>query len=202
MSATNSKTCKHQPHTGIDELANNMEEFALSGVKASTNKMLKISNITFKGQPLRLKLDTWLRIVYEPSVYNGTGQEERKNIVFELTPEIEEGLATMEDAIRQNLDETVPNIEAMWVSSLKPGLGNNGPTMKAKINVSGKQQCKFYDESNLSSEPPTNFKPLEAKVVLCVHGAYVQKQAAGLMMTVTHMQTREAQCADDWASPF
>ena len=96
----NSTTSKPQPYTGIDELANTTAEVELSDIKGSTNKMVEISNITFKGQPLRLKLDAWLRIVYEPSVYNGTGEEERKNIVLELTPEIEQALAAMEDTIR------------------------------------------------------------------------------------------------------
>ena len=202
MSATNSKaSSKRQPYTGIDEFANSMEDFAISDVKASANKMLKIANITFKGQPLLLKSNAWLRIVYEPSVYNGTGQEERKNIVLELTPEIEQVLATMEDTIRQTLDEKVPNIDAIWVSSLKPSAGSSGPTVKAKINVSGKQACKFYDEDNVATEPPSAFRPLDAKVVLRIQGVYVQKQAAGLMMTVTHMQNRPAQ-EEDFASPF
>lgn len=205
MSATNAKaSSKRQPYTGIDEFANSMEDFAISDVKASANKMLKIANITLKGQPLLLKSNAWLRIVYEPSVYNGTGQEERKNIVLELTPEIEEALATMEDTIRQTLDEKVPNIDAIWVSSLKPETGNTGPTLKAKINVSGKQQCKFFDENNAATDsPPSAFKSLEAQVVLRIQGVYVQKQAAGLLMTVTHMQTRPAtKAVDDSTSPF
>ena len=202
MSATNSKASKTRPYTGIDELANTMEEFALSDVKTSTNKMLKIANVTFKGQPLSLKPNEWLRILYEPSVYNGTGQEERKNIVLELTPEIEEVLATMEEAIRQTLDEKIPNIEAIWISSLKPASGFRGPTVKAKINVSGGQACKFFDEGNVATSPPVAFKHLEAKVVMRIQGVYIQKQAAGLMMTITHMQNRPAQAMDDLESPF
>ena len=204
MTATNSKaTSKTQPYTGIDEFANNMEDFAISDIKASTNKMLKVGNITFKGQPLCLKSDAWLRVPFEPSVYNGTGQEDRKNIVLELTPEIEQVLATMEDVIRQTLDEKVSNIEAIWVSSLKPATSFNGPSVKAKINVSGKQPCIFFDENNLATEAPVAFKPLDAKVVLRIQGVYVQKQAAGLMMTVTHMQNRPAaEAVEDFTSPF
>ena len=91
MSATN--PTNRAPYTCIDELANTMEALAISDMKGSANKMLKIANITFKGQPLSLKPDAWLRILYEPSVYNGTGDEERKNIVFEISPEIEHALA-------------------------------------------------------------------------------------------------------------
>jgi hypothetical protein len=202
MSATNSAISKHQPYTGIEEFANALEDFAISEVKASANKMLKIANITFKGQPLFLKSNAWMRIVYEPSVYNGTGEEERKNIVLELTPEIEQVLATMEDTIRQTLDENIPNIDAIWVSSLKPETSNLGPTVKAKINVSGKQPCKFFDENNAATEPPLAFKSLDAKVVLRIQGVYVQKQAAGLLMTVTHMQNRPVTKAEDLTSPF
>lgn len=203
MSATNSASSKPLPYTSIDEFANSMEEFAISDLQTTTNKMLKIANITFNRRPLSLKSNAWLRIMYEPSVYNGTGQEERKNIVLELTPEMEQVLATMEDTIRQTLDEKVPNIEAIWVSSLKPASGFSGPTVKAKINVSGKQPCKFFDENNAATEPPSAFKPLDAKVVLRIQGVYVQKQAAGLLMTVTHMQNRPAAtAAEDLASPF
>ena len=204
MTAKNSKAAsKTKPYTGIDEFANNMEDFAISDIKASTNKMLKVGNITFRGQPLFLKLDAWLSIPFEPSVYNGTGEEDRKNIVLVLTPEIEQVLATMEDAIRQTLDEKVPNIEAIWVSSLKPATCYSGPTMKAKINVSGKQPCKFFDENNLATEAPVAFRPLDAKVVLRIQGVYVQKQAAGLMTTVTHMQNRPAEAGvEDFTSPF
>ena len=204
MSATNSKTSsKRQIYTGIDEFANTMEDFAISDTKASANKLLKIANITFKGQPLFLKSNAWLQIAYEPSVYNGTGQEERKHIVLEVTPEIEQALATMEDAIRQALDEKIPNINAIWVSSLKPETSHIGPTVKAKINVSGKQPCKFFDETNTATELPSAFKYLDAKVVLHIQGVYIQKQAAGLLMTVTHMQNRPAaKAVEDLTSPF
>lgn len=123
--------------------------------------------------------------------------------MLELTPDIEQALATMEDTIRQTLDEKVPNIEAIWVSSLKPAARNAGPTVKAKINVSGKQPCRFFDENIVATEPPTAFRPLEAKVVLCIQGVYVQKQVAGLMMTVTHMQNKPASNSEeDFTSPF
>lgn len=200
MSATNST--KSTPYTGIDELANTMEALAISDMKGSSNKMIKIANITFKGRPLSLKLATWLRILYEPSVYNGTGDEERKNIVFEISPETEHALATLEETVRQSMDEQVSNINSIWCSAIKPATDFHGPTTKAKIKVSGEQVCKFYDEDNVATELPSAFRPLEAKVVLRIQGVYVQKQAAGLMMTVTHMQNRPAQEAEDFTSPF
>ena len=123
--------------------------------------------------------------------------------MLELTPEIEQVLATMEDMTRHTLNENVPNISAIWVSSLKPATGFSGPTLKAKINVSGKQPCNFFDENNLATEAPVAFKPLDAKVVLRIQGVYVQKQAAGVMMTVTHMQNKPAaEAVEDFTSPF
>ena len=126
------------------------------------SKMLNIANITYKNKPLRLMIDKLLPIIVEPSVYNGTGQEERNNIVFGMTPAIEEGLAIMEDAILQALSETHPNIHALWVSSVKPAHGDHEASLKAKINVAGKQQCRFFDESNQPTEAPDVFRPLEA----------------------------------------
>ena len=201
MSAT--KPTNRTPYTCIDELANTMEALAISDMKGSANKMLKIANITFKGQPLTLKPDAWLRILYEPSVYNGTGDEERKSIVLEISPEIEHALATLEEAIRQSMVEQVSNINSIWCSVIKPATDLRGPTAKAKIKVSGEQVCKFYDDSNAATEPPLAFKSLDAKVVLRIQGVYVQKQAAGLLMTVTHMQNRPATMAiEDLTSPF
>jgi hypothetical protein len=201
MSATN--PTNRAPYTCIDELANTMEALAISDMKGSANKMLKIANITFKGQPLSLKPDVWLRILYEPSVYNGTGDEERKNIVFEISPEIEHALAKLEETIRQSMEEQVSNINSVWSSVIKPATDFHGPTAKAKIRISGEQVCKFYDESNAATEPPLAFKSMDAKVVLRIQGVYVQKQAAGLLMTVTHMQNRPATTAiEDLTSPF
>lgn len=167
------------------------------------NKMLNIANITYKNKPLRLMLDEWLPIIFEPSVYNGTGNEERKNIVFGVSPTIEEGLAIMEDAILQALSETHPNIHALWTSSIKPANGDHEASLKAKINVSGKQPCRFFDESNQPTEVPSEFRPLEAQIVLQVRGVYIQKTAAGLMLSVSHMQTRPSTASYfECISPF
>ena len=191
MSATTSSHSAKLPATRISELAANIEDFSLDGPKAMAgNKMLNIANITYKNKPLRLMLDEWLPIIFEPSVYNGTGNEERKNIVFGVSPTIEEGLAIMEDAILQALSETHPNIHALWTSSIKPASGDHEASLKAKINVSGKQPCRFFDESNQPTEVPSEFRPLEAQIVLQVRGVYIQKTAAGLMLSVSHMQAR------------
>ena len=142
MSATTSSHSAKLPSTRISELAANIEDFSLDGPKAMAgNKMLNIANITHKNKPLRLMLDEWLPIIFEPSVYNGTGNAERKNIVFGVSPTIEEGLAIMEDAILQALSETHPNIHALWTSSIKPASGDHEASLKANINVSGKQPC-------------------------------------------------------------
>ena len=204
MSATTSSQSAKLPATRISDLAANIEDFSLNGPKAMAgNKMLNIANITYKNKPLRLMLDEWLPIIFEPSVYNGTGNEERKNIVFGVSPTIEEGLAIMEDAILQALSETHPNIHSMWVSSIKPANGDHEASLKAKINVAGKQQCRFFDETNQPTEVPSVFRPLEAQIVLQVRGVYIQKTAAGLMLSVSHVQTRPSTGgSDEGISPF
>ena len=204
MSATTSSHSAKLPATRISELAANIEDFSLDGPKAMAgNKMLNIANITYKNKPLRLMLDEWLPIIFEPSVYNGTGNEERKNIVFGVSPTIEEGLAIMEDAILQALSETHPNIHALWVSSIKPANGDHEASLKANINVAGKQPCRFFDESKQPTEVPDVFRPLEAKIVLQARGVYAKKTAAGLMLSVSHMQTRlSSGGSDEGISPF
>ena len=191
MSATTSSQSAKLPATRISELAAHIEDFGLNGPKAMAgNKMLNIANITYKNKPLRLMLDEWLPIIFEPSVYNGTGNEERKNIVFGVSPTIEEGLAIMEDAILQALSETHPNIHALWVSSIKPANGDHEASLKAKINVAGKQPCRFFDESNQPTEVPDVFRPLEAKIVLQVRGVYIQKNSCWSdAVRLTHANT-------------
>ena len=77
MSATTSSHSAKLPATRVSELTAHIEDFSLNGPKAMAgNKMLNIANITYKNKPLRLMLDEWLPILFEPSVFNGTGQEE------------------------------------------------------------------------------------------------------------------------------
>ena len=204
MSATTSSQSAKLPATRISELAAQMEHFSLNGPKAMAgNKVLNIAHITYKDKPLRLMLDEWLPIIFEPSVYNGTGNEERKNIVFGVSPTIEEGLAIMEDAILQALSETHPNIHALWISSFKAANGDHEASLKANIYVAVNQPCRFFDESNQPTAAPSEFRPLEAQIVLQVRGVYIQNTVAGIMRSASHMQTRPSTAGYfEYISPF
>jgi len=189
--------------TSPEELKANMHEIRLSNVKSGPNKLLKTAFASFQGKPLYLKLsDTFLRIPFAPSVYNGTGDEERKSIVIEIDPEIEEVFAQLEDIMRQTLDEQQANIDSIWTSPIRPASGTFSASIKAKINVSGSKQAKFYNEENIAVEPPTDWKNTGAQVVVHIRGAYLQKNAAGMMLDVTHMRTRQMDTETPFASPF
>ena len=189
--------------TPLEKLQASPHEIRLSNVKSGPNKLLKTAFASFQGKPLYLKLsDTFLRIPFAPSMYNGTGDEERKTIVIEIRPEIEEVFAQLEDIMRQSLEEQQANIDSMWMSPIKPASGSYNASIKAKINVSGAKQAKFYNEENLAVEPPTDWRNTEAQVVVHVRGAYLQKNAAGLMLDVTHMRTRQMDAETPFASPF
>ena len=83
MSATTSSQSAKLPATRVSEPVANIEDFSLNGPNTMAgNKMLNIANITYKNKPLRLLFDEWLPIIFEPSVYNSTGNEERKHCIW------------------------------------------------------------------------------------------------------------------------
>ena len=58
-------------------------------------------------------------VAFEPSVYNGTGEEIRKGVVFCIGDEDYGGMAALEEWCKDSLRAANPNIDALWCSSAK-----------------------------------------------------------------------------------
>jgi hypothetical protein len=188
----------------VQQLQEGVDTIRLSPPK-DVQRGMRIYSLSMEDRPLLLKLagDTQtITIPFEPSVFNGTGDEPRKGIVFNITPEILEAVAQLEDTCRQLLGETIPNIDALWCSSVKPS-EKYSATLKAKINVSGPRVCPFFDEANKPAEAPIAWKGLPVNAVVSIRGCYSQRQGVGMILEVVALQYgTKVSAAVIPASPF
>ena len=83
---------------------------------------------------------------FEPSAFQGTGDEVRKGVLFSVPDDVYAGIAAIETWVQGALEEPY----AIWNPSVRPP-GNYGATLKAKINVSGPHACLAYDTAG---QPP------------------------------------------------
>ena len=125
-----------------------MTTFAkLSTTEPKEGKLgMKFCNLTDDNGPHCFKVES-PKIIFEPSVYNGTGEEERKNIVMAITEEAAKEIEELE-----NTRIRVGAAPEKWNSCVK---GLNGPQLKAKINMSGQRQCEFAGHNGAKVALPT-----------------------------------------------
>lgn len=188
----------------VSELAQSIDKISLSSPKNAGKGGMKICTLKLDGRDVIVKLCDDLETItvpFEPSVFQGTGDETRKGIVFNVPDAIFDTFAAVEESCRQALESTVPNTNSIWSSSIRPS-GSYPATLKAKINVTGDRAVKFYDVANEPAERPTNWQRLPCNAVLQVRGCYVQKQSVGLLLEVTHLQYGSELCDAERGSPF
>ena len=174
----------------VHELSQRMDKLGLSEPTTAGKSGMKICNLTQEGKPVTVKLADDLKTVstpFEPSVYQGTGQEARKGIVFSIPQDMFDALTIVEEFCRNSLEESNPKVHGLWSSSLRPS-DKYPARLKAKINVDGNRAAKFYNEANELAELPEHWKTLPCNAVLQVRGCYIQRQAIGMLLEVTHLQ--------------
>ena len=125
---------------------------------------------------------------FGPSVFNGTGEEERQSLVLSISPEDHKALSALETNLRQQLQAQFPDLDSRWTSCLKDATDKFAPTLRCKINLKGARVCKFLDGSGAPASPPESWRRLSANVVIRIGGAYIQARGAGLLVEVTHLQ--------------
>ena len=174
----------------VHELSQCMDKLNLSEPTSVGNSGMKVCNLKLEGKPLIVKLAQGLETIttpFEPSVYQGTGQEARKGIVFSIPPDVFDAFTAVEEFCKNNLEGLNPKVHALWSSSLRPS-DKHPARLKAKINVDGNRAARFYDEGNEPAELPENWKALPCNAVLQVRGCYIQRQGIGMLLEVTHLQ--------------
>ena len=162
-------------------MATNFDNLSMSAPKDGKGGM-RFQNLFGEDGPLCIKAEG--KIVYEPSVYNGTGLEERKNIVLTIDEDTAKKIEELERWTRLQAGVS----EDKWNSCVKRA---DGPRLKAKINVAGSKRCDFVGPDGVR-EPPAELRGRTATVALLVRGIYMQRSAAGLMVDVVAMKYGEA----------
>ena len=123
------------------------------------------------GAPLKFYLATpgtceGVALPLEPSVFRGSGDEPRKNIVFNVPDATREAIEALEERARE-LAELSP---AVWNAATKPG-EQYPPLLKAKINVAGPQTCPLFDAAGQKLEElPDPFVRCAANALVWVQG--------------------------------
>ena len=129
------------------------------------------AGMTLRGlmPPIARRLSDGLdcEILYEPSVFQGTGAETRLNIVIRAP----------ESAVRalQAIEETF--LPSGYISCLRDG------AVRAKIDVT---KAKFYNSEGEVSAPSSYRQACNALVE--IKGIYSTRQATGLLIEVTALQ--------------
>jgi hypothetical protein len=137
------------------------------------------------GEQITLRLEA--RVAFEPSVYKGTGEEPRKNIVLRLSHQDAKDVEAFQEKVQQLACVGADK----WNSCIQ------GETLKCKINVLGPRRCAFMDaKTKKYGDPPESFKDRPVSAVISVQGVYSQNKGAGLLLDVVALKYGEAEQID------
>ena len=117
-------------------------------------------------------------ILYEPSVFQGTGAETRLNIVIRAPESAAQALRGIEEAL----------LPSGYTSCLRDG------AIRAKIDVT---KARFYDNEGEVPAPASYRQRCNALIE--IKGTYSTRQAAGLLIEVTALELGGVKAA---SNPF
>ena len=179
--------------------ANLDNEYSLGPWKQT--KLCQIAPLLRNGCPTYIQVaetgDTNTWVMCNPSVYGGTGQEERKGILFGTAPEIIASLQELEAWAYCQMRDQQPNMDVVWKSVVRK---TEADSFKAKIWTGGNSPCQYVDISNRRIEAPEKWGGLIVVPILSV-SAYYQPTAAGLMLEVLGLKVvgiRQKQPMLEW----
>ena len=125
---------------------------------------------------------TW--VMCNPSVYGGTGQEDRKGILFGTSAEVIEDIKKVEAWAYSQMRDLQPNLDVIWKSVIRD---TDTPSFKAKIWVSGRAPCQCVDASNNPAPTPENWGGLLVAPIFSL-STFRQPDAAGLLLEVVGLK--------------
>ena len=180
--------------TTVQDVAKQTTDLALGDAVLLSKANMKMCPLRFQGKPLSLKLGQDLgstTVIFEPSVYNGTGEETRKGIVLRISDDDFSAMVEFEQWCVNALRATNPTVDSLWSASAKKS-DKWGSQLKAKINLQpGKWGTTFYNEAKELCDQPEEWRGLPVSLVLQVRGCYIQRQSIGLLIDVTHLQYKD-----------
>lgn len=123
-----------------------------------------------------------MRVLYEPSVYGGSGDEERKNITMSISEDAAVSIQNMEKLVRDKLRDHVPHIDQIWNSCIRPPSDHGGHSLKAKVRLRGEGMLRCFSRAREEMALPTTLRGWSIVPVLELRSAYVQRTSAGLVL--------------------
>ena len=128
----------------------------------------KSGSVSFTGlqKCIKLRLDDAV-LVYEPSVFQGSGEENRVNIVFSVPEHVQQEVQAMETALGD------------CVSCLKDG------TLKAKVSL---DRVRFFDVARNRIEKPGAIRGYSCNAMVNVRGKWSTRNQQGLCLETTDIQ--------------
>ena len=148
-------------------------------------KMCRVAPIVRGRAPLYVQLtslsdepETW--VPCEPSVFGGTGLEERKGIMFRTSEQVVKDIKELETWAYSKMRDLHPNLDVVWKSVIRD---SDTPCFKAKIWTGGRMPCRYVDEEGKRCEAPERWGGVTVIPILSV-SAYYQPTAAGLVFEV------------------
>ena len=130
----------------------------------------------FKDDRTQMVYNT--RVAYEPSVFQGTGEERRVNIVLEVDDKITDAIKEMETQLGQDAHSCI-----------------NGRLVKCTLN---KDSVKIYDADGTPAKAPPLWRGMKINASLNIKGKWSTRTQSGLCIDVQHIQLQE----EDVACPF
>jgi hypothetical protein len=116
-------------------------------------------------------------VIYEPSVFNGTGQEIRRNLVLKVNTAVSDQLLALEQA------------NGATCSVVKPD------TIRVKV---GMNAVKVFDADHKGIETPGRWIHPNVEVRLEVRGTWKTANGTGISVSCTDIRY----CSDEIISPF
>jgi hypothetical protein len=126
-----------------------------------------------------------MRVLYDPSVYNGNGTEERVNITMSIDENAASSILCMEKVVRDKLRPSVPSIDAIWNSCIRPPSERAGQTFKCKVRLRGEGCVRCFGRTREEMTLPQSLRGFTIVPVVEVRSAYVQRSSAGLVLEMT-----------------
>ena len=123
---------------------------------------------------------------FPPSVFQGDGDEPRQGLTLNIPEEVFTAFATVEDAVRDLLRPSYPNVNQIWHSALRPA-GSYAAQLKVKVNLSGGREVQVFNEADQSIDVPTNWKGLQVVPIVTL-AAFVQAKTAGLIVDLAALK--------------
>ena len=136
--------------------------------------------VTFTAIPKHHFIVKGARILYEPSIFNGNGQEVRKNLVLQVDEATRDQLTAIE--VQLQLGETLCSI-------IKP------EAIRVKVDM---EQLRLFDSDHNHINPPEEWAQTNVEACLEVRGHWRTATNAGLSVCCTDIRFLEEACT----SPF